>query len=205
MMGMNGKLRRRNREVRRRTDHGLLLADNLTQVLEDLVELGDALLDLFDLAFTFLDQLFLEFYLRVRDRVHQLLLPARRQVDKCKAISISLKQIDEGEGVGTYGCSDSSSNCSPSVESPRLEQRPRISSWVPYMTSRFTTPIMSPAHSTLSLVVQKDSPGTNAQTSRACSSSNVNARLRPFDEDALPLSASLGRRLERDERLLEIV
>ena len=63
----SGVIRRDPLPAARRTDHALLLPNNLTKVFEDLIELGNALLDLFDFPLALLDKLFLKLHLGVGD------------------------------------------------------------------------------------------------------------------------------------------
>lgn len=62
--------------VRGRTDHALLLADNLPEILEDLVELGDPLFDLLNLSLALLNELLLEIDLAV-DQLRSRLSPGK--------------------------------------------------------------------------------------------------------------------------------
>jgi hypothetical protein len=96
-----------------RTDAVALVAYDLGEVTEDLVQFGDALFDLFDLAFAFLDKLFLELHFRVGHSFNQGL--------SARVTSSVRSQVCEVDERGTYLCSDNSNNCPvPSCSSSRL-------------------------------------------------------------------------------------
>lgn len=68
--GRNGK----------RTNHALLFSYDLTEIFKDLIQFCDTLFDLFNLSFSFLNQLFLEFEVCILDLIRGG-LPVRTQTN----------------------------------------------------------------------------------------------------------------------------